>query len=86
MAQNNPKDLSALLGNRKALEQVAKSPDARTLVSMLAKDRDEAQLQKMAQSAMGGDTAALQSLVNSITATPEGAELLRRLSETFGGK
>lgn len=84
MAQNNPKDLTALLGNRKALEQVAKSADAQALASLLAKDRDQTELQKMAQSAMGGDTSALQSLVHSITASPEGAELLRRLSESFG--
>ena len=86
MSQNTPNDLKALLGNRKAMEQVARSSDAQALASMLAKGHNEEQLQKMAQSAMGGDVTALRSLVDSITASPEGTELLRRISETFKGK
>lgn len=84
MAQNIPKDLTSLFGNRKTMEQLAGSGDAQALASMLAKNHDQTELQKMAQSAMGGDTAALQSLVRSITESPEGSELLRRLSQNFG--
>lgn len=84
MAQNNRNDLAALLGNRKTLEQVAASPDAQALASMLSKGHDQAELEQMAQSAMSGDTSAIQSLLRSITESAEGTELLRRLNDTIG--
>ena len=83
MAQNTPKDLAALFKNRNAMEQLAGSGDAQTLASLLAKGHDQAELQKMAQSAMSGDTSALQSLIRSITESPEGSELLHRLSQSL---
>ena len=86
MAQSNKPDLSALLGNRKAVEQLAGSTDARNLISLLTKTHDPKDLQSMAQSAMSGDTTAIQTLIQSITDSPEGAELLRRLGTSFGDK
>ena len=84
MAQNDRNDLTKLLGNKKAMEQVARSSDAQALASLLSKGHDPADLQRMAQSAMTGDVSAIQSLMKSITESSEGSELLRRLSENFG--
>ena len=84
MAQNNRPDLTALLQNKKAIEQVAGSSEAQALASMLTKNHDQSELEKMAKNAMSGDTSAIQSLFQSITASPEGAELLRRLGGTLG--
>ena len=86
MATNNKSDLAAILNNRKAIEQIAGSSDAQALASILTKGHDQAELEKMTQSALSGDTSAIQSLFRSITENPEGAELLRRLGDTFGGK
>ena len=86
MATNNKPDFGALLSNRKAIEQIAGSSDAQALASILTKGHDQTELEKMTQSALSGDTAAIQSLFRSITETPEGAELLRRLGDTFGSK
>ena len=83
MAQYNKPDLAALLSNRKAIEQIAGSSDAQALASMLSKGHDQAELEKMTQSALGGDTSAIQALFRSITENPESAELLRRLGNTF---
>ena len=84
MVQNDRNDLAKLIGNKKVIEQVARSSDAQELASLLARGHDSADLQKMAQRAMSGDTSAIQSLMKSITESSEGSELLRRLSETFG--
>lgn len=86
MVQNDRPDLSKLLGNKKALEQIAQSPDAQALKSMLTQGHDGADLERMAQNAISGDVSALQSLLRSITANPGGTELLRRLSESMGNK
>ena len=86
MTQNNKPDLSALFGNRKNIEQLAGSADAQNLASLLTKNHNPQDLQNMAHSAMSGDISAIQSLFRSITDSPEGAELLRRLSSTFGDK
>lgn len=86
MSQNSKPDLSALLRNRKAIEQLTGSSDAQNLASMLAKTHDPKDLEQMARSAMSGDTSAIQSLFRSITDSPEGAELLRRIGNSLGGK
>lgn len=84
MRQNDPSKLQQTLGNKKLLEQVAGSPDARALAGMLAQGTDQASLRKIAEDAARGDTAQLKSLIQSITSTPGGAELLRRLGNSFG--
>ena len=86
MPQNSKPDLSALLGNRKAIEQLTGSSDAQNLASMLTKTHNPKDLEQMARSAMSGDTSAIQSLFRSITDNPEGAELLRRIGNSLGGK
>jgi len=86
MKQNNQPNLQQLLSNKKALQQVAQSPDARALAELLTKGQDQASLQKIAQDAAKGDTAQLGQLVQSIASSPSGAELLRRLSQSIEGK
>ena len=86
MAHNHNPDVTSLLSNRKAMEQMAGSADAQALASMLTKNHNQGELEKMAQRAMSGDTAAIQSLIQSITSNPEGAELLQRLGTAFGGR
>ena len=43
---------------------------------MLTQGKDQASLQKIAERAAKGDTAQLKSLIQSITSTPGGAELV----------
>ena len=86
MNQNNQPNIQQLLSDKKALERVAKSPDAQALASMLTAGHDQASLKRIAQNAAKGDTAQLGQLIQSVAGSPGGAELLRRLNESFGQK
>ena len=86
MRQNNQSKLQQALGNKKMMEQLANSPDAKKLASMLTQGADEASLQRIAENAAKGDTTQLKALIQSITSTPGGAELLQRLGNNFGQK
>ena len=55
MAHNHNPDVTSLLSNRKAMEQMAGSADAQALASMLTKNHNQGELEKMAQRAMSGD-------------------------------
>lgn len=79
-------NVQKMLGDKKILEQVAKSPDARALANMLTQGRSQADLKKIAEQAARGDTAQLSQLIGSITSSPDGAELLRRLGNSFNKK
>ena len=83
MAKKDSNDMGKLWGNKQVLSQLANSPDAQALAALLTQGRDHAQLEQMAQSAIGGDMNSLKALMQNITENPEGAELLRRLSENF---
>ena len=84
MKQND--QLQQLLGDKKALERVAKSPDAKALANMLTQGQDQASLKKIAENAARGDTTQLNQLIQSIVRSPGGAELLQRLSGTIEQK
>lgn len=86
MRQNNQPKLQQMLGDKKIIEQVSKSPDARALAGMLTQGQDQASLKRIAENAAKGDTAQLNQLIQSIVSNPSGAELLRRLSSSFEGK
>lgn len=86
MKQNNQPNLQQLLSDRKTLERVAKSPDARALASMLSQGQDQASLKKIAEDAARGDTAQLNQMIQSIVRSPGGAELLQRLSSSIEGR
>ena len=83
MAQNEQNDISKLLGDPRTLTQLAQSSDARALMSLLSQGHDQAQLAQAAQSAMGGDMQALKTLMQSITNSAEGTQLLQRLHDSF---
>ena len=86
MRQNNQSKLQQALGDKKLIEQLANSPDAQALAGMLTQGTDQASLQKIAERAAKGDTAQLGQLIQSVAGSPGGAELLRRLNESFGQK
>ena len=75
--------LAEILGNAKVLSELASSPDAQALVSMLTKTHDKEGLEQMAQNAVKGDMGTMQELIRSVVQDPQGQELLRRLSESF---
>lgn len=83
MRQNNPSQFQQALGDKKLMERLANSPDAQALAGMLTQGTDQASLQKIAERAARGDTAQLKSLIQSITSTPGGAELLQRLGNSL---
>lgn len=86
MKQNSQSKLQQALGDKKMWERVAGSPDAKALAGMLAQGTDQASLQKIAENAAKGDTAQLKALIRSVSSTPGGAELLRRLGKSFGAQ
>ena len=66
MKQNNQPKLQQLLGDKQILEQVAKSPDAKALASLLTQGQDQASLKQIAESAAKGDTSQLNQLIQII--------------------
>jgi hypothetical protein len=86
MRQNNQSKIQQALSDKKMIEQIANSPDAQKLASMLTQGTDPASLQKIAQNAAKGDTTQLKALIQSITSSPGGAELLQKLGNSFGQK
>ena len=60
--------------------------DQTILAKMLSQSKDPAALQKAAQEAAKGNPEQLRQMVKSIVGSPDGAELLRRLDKTMGGK
>ena len=83
---NQKPDLQQILGDKKTLERVAKSADAKALASMLSQGQDQASLKRIAEQAARGDTTQLNQLIQSIVRSPGGAELLQRLSGSIESK
>ena len=83
MANREQGDLGNLPGGSKMLSQLASSPDAQALAALLKKGHDDGQLEQMAQNAAKGDMESLKAIMQTITQSPEGSELLRRLSDSF---
>ena len=86
MSQSNQSKLQQALGDKKMMEQIVNSPDAKKLANMLAQGTNEASLQKIAEKAAKGDTAQLKALIQSITSRPGGAEILQRLGNSLNKK
>ena len=84
MRQNDRSKLQQALSDKRMLEQVVNSPDAKALASMLSQGTDQSSLKKIAENAAKGDTSQLKALIQSISSAPGGAELLQRLGNTFG--
>lgn len=86
MKQNNPSTLQQALENKKLLERLAGSPDAKALANMLTRGRDQASLQQIAERAAKGDTAQLKALIQSVSSSPDGAQLLQKLGNSLDQK
>lgn len=83
MKQNERPNLQQMLSNKKTLQKVAQSQEAQQLAGMLTRDRDPADLQKIAEKAARGDTSELNQLIRSIASSPGGAQLLQKLNEAI---
>ena len=79
-------ELQRILGDKKALRQIAGSADAQALAQMLQRGQSQASLKHIAERAAKGDTSQLKDLISTITSSPGGAELLSRLSGSLGQK
>lgn len=86
MMQNDTSKLQQLLGSKKTIERVAKSPDAKALAQMLTKGRDETSLKQAAEKAAKGDTSQLSEIIQSVMSSPGGAELIQRLNGVIDQK
>ncbi len=63
---------------KEALSQVAKSGDAQKLMELLNRDGD---VQDAATAAAGGNVSQLMGMVQRLMQSPEGAELVNRISD-----
>lgn len=86
MKQNNQPKLQQMLGDQRVVEQVAKSPDAKALAALITQGQNQTSLKQIAENAARGDTTQLNQLIQSIANNPSGAELLRRLGNSFEQK
>lgn len=80
------KNPSSILNDPNAVSQVAKSPDARALRSILTQGHSEDDLQRIAQEAAKGNTRELRQVVSSLMQDPDSAAIIARLQKQFGGK
>jgi hypothetical protein len=65
-----------LVKNRDAIAQLARSGDAKRLITLL---QQQGEVQKAAEAAAAGDTGGLAQMVKQLTQTPEGAAVVERL-------
>ena len=63
--------------NRKAVEQLAQSSDAKKLMELLQKQSGG--VQQAAQKAAAGDPSQLMAMMNQLMHSKEGAELVDRI-------
>lgn len=75
------KEAASLMKDPSKLEKLRDAPETQKIFSMLS--RSTGDLESAAQRAAKGDTAQLKSLIQSITSTPGGAELLQRLGNSL---
>ena len=69
---------AALLKNQPLLKRVLNSPDTKRLMALF-QQHSGSSLQSAADSAVKGDTTALQNLANHIMASKEGAQLIQQI-------
>lgn len=69
-----------LLGNKQAVESIVNSQEARQLMELLNRNSG-AGLKDAAQSAMRGDTAQLNRLVENLMRDPQSAKLMEELNK-----
>ena len=67
--------------NPAMLRSLMQSRDGQALIQLLTQGDRGSGLQQAVRAAAAGDTAQMQEMVQSILASPDGAALLRRISE-----
>jgi hypothetical protein len=81
-----PPEAAELLKDKKAVESLLASRDAKKLVSLLEEKAGDGGLQKLAQAALKGDPSGLMALMDQVTASREGAQAVERITRELPGK
>ncbi len=79
--KNMPQDMgqmAKLLGNSGAVKQLLQSEDTKRMMQML---QSRGSVQNAAQAAAKGDSAQLVGMMQQLMSTPEGAQLVERITK-----
>ena len=71
-----------LLENQKAIRQMLANPETHKVLQSLQK-KNVGRLQAAAQSALQGDTSALSSVLQELSADPQAAKAMEQLNKTL---
>ena len=74
--------IEKLKQNKGLAEQLMRSGDGQALLSLLARGDNGASLERAAQSAARGDTAALSQMLRALMDNKEAAAIMSRLSDS----
>ncbi len=74
--------IERLKQNKQLAEQIMNSGDGHRLMELLAGGDGGAALHRAAQSAAKGDTQELSQMLRGLMQTPDGAQIMGRLSDT----
>lgn len=80
--QNHP-EAAALLQNQEALKALLQSPDAKRLMELLSQQNGQ-QLKQAAAQAGNGDTSSLSAMLNGLSQSKEGRQVMERLQKQIG--
>ena len=75
--------MEKLRQNPAALQRVMRSQDGQQLMRMLSGADGGSSLNRAAMQAAGGNTAEITKMNQNVMQSPEGAELIRRISESL---
>ena len=75
--------MEKLRQNPAALQRVMHSQDGQQLMRMLSGADGGSSLNRAAMQAAGGNTAEITKMIQNVMESPEGAELIRRISESL---
>ena len=81
MDQSMEQMISQLKQNPAMLQSLISSQDGQMLMQMLTQNDRGAGLQQAVNAAIHGDTSGMVALMNRITQTQSGAELVQRISK-----
>lgn len=74
--------IERLKKNKGLAEQIMRSGDGQKLMQLLSGSDGGAALERAAQSAAKGDTAALSQMLQSLMQRPDGAAVMNRINDT----
>lgn len=79
--KNMPQDMgqmAKLLGNSGTVKQLLQSEDTKRMMQLL---QSRGSVQNAAQAAANGDSAQLMGMMQQLMSTPEGAQLVERITK-----